>query len=219
MVEDEVAEIAHDLRSPLGAIALEATLLEERLEDTDITNRGRALCRIQRNVAFLDRLALDLLDVCAASRGELALARAPTELGALLDRVIHRVAESARERIFLDMTDPVIANVDGHRIERVVANLLDNAIKYTRVPAAIVVSLACDGPEARIAVSDSGPGIDATDLPHVFERYRRAESSRGTRGTGLGLYASKKIVEAHAGTLGVASVRGMGSRFFFSLPT
>lgn len=219
MVEDEVAEIAHDLRSPLGAIALEATLLDEQLDVGNIVDPGGAVTRIQRNVAFLDRLVLDLLDVCAAARGELILARAPTELCALLGRVISRVSGSARGRVFLDATDPVVANVDDHRIERVVSNLLDNAIKYTPEPGAIVVGLTCDGHEVRISVSDSGQGIDGVDVPHVFERYRRAGTARGTRGNGIGLYACKKIVEAHGGEIGVASIRGVGSRFFFSLPT
>jgi two-component system, OmpR family, phosphate regulon sensor histidine kinase PhoR len=218
LVEDDIAEIAHDLKSPLGAIALDATLLVERLLNAEKAAGLRSLTRIQQNVAFLDRLVLDLLDACTLVRSELQLERAPTEMSALLDHVIERVAGGARFRVFVDAPQRLVLNVDAHRIERVVANLLDNALKYAPVSTGIVLRLASTATSACVSVIDAGPGIGPDELPHVFDRYRRASTSVGRAGAGLGLYVSKKIVEAHGGIIDVQSVRGAGSRFFFELP-
>jgi signal transduction histidine kinase len=108
--------------------------------------------------------------------------------------------------------------LDELRIERVVANLLDNALKYTPVDAPISVSARREGDAATISVADSGPGLTAAEIANLFEPYRRGGAARGRSGTGLGLYVSKQIVEAHGGRIGVESVTGVGARFFFALP-
>jgi signal transduction histidine kinase len=218
LIEDDIAEIAHDLKSPLGAIALDATLLIERLMRSEQTAGLRSITRIQQNVEFLDRLVLDLLDACALGRGELRLQRAPTQMSDVLEQVVDRVAGAARFRVFLDAPDSLVLMLDQHRIERVIANLLDNALKYAPVSTGVVLKLSLDASAACVAVIDAGPGIAATDLPRIFERYQRASSSSGRAGSGLGLYVSKKIIEAHGGTIGVESVRGAGSRFWFRIP-
>ena len=218
LIEDDIAEIAHDLKSPLGAIALDATLLADRLVNAEKAAGLRSLARIQQNVAYLDRLVLDLLDACTLVRDELRLERAPTEMAALLDGVINRVAGGARFRVFVDAPQRLVLDIDEHRIERVIANLLDNALKYAPSATGIVVRLAYTTTTACVSVVDAGPGIGADELTHIFDRGQRASSSGGRAGSGLGLYVSKKIVEAHGGTIGVQSVRGAGSRFFFELP-
>jgi signal transduction histidine kinase len=218
LVEDDVAEIAHDLKSPLGAIALEATLLDDRIVHSDRINGLRSVMRIQQNVAFLDRLVQDLLDVCAMNNGNFKLRRAPVELRALVEQVVERCAGPARARVFIDAPQPVDLDVDELRIERVLGNLLDNAIKYAPQSTAIIVSVAVEDHRVCVSVIDAGPGIAAADLPFVFDRYRRAVGSQASAGCGLGLYVSKKIVEAHGGTIGVESAPAAGSRFHFELP-
>jgi signal transduction histidine kinase len=217
-IEHEIEEIAHDLKSPLGAIALEATLLDDRLVHADRVGGLRSVIRIQQNVAFLDRLVLDLLDVCAMTTGRFRLQRAETEMRTLLEQVIERASGLARHRIFLEAPERVLIDIDELRIERVVANLLDNAIKYSPEASGIVIRLAHDELRVGVSVIDMGPGIAPEELPHVFDRHRRADSSRGTCGSGLGLYVAKRIVDAHGGTISVASIRGAGARFFFTLP-
>ena len=108
--------------------------------------------------------------------------------------------------------------VDELRIERVIANLLDNALKYTPASASIVVRLSGDRETAHVSICDAGPGLSSAEIGFVFEPYRRALSSAGQSGSGLGLYVSKQIVEAHGGYIGVDSARGAGARFYILAP-
>lgn len=215
MLENEVAEIVHDLKNPLYAITLEAALLEDKLQRGDRATGLHSLRRIERNVAFLDRLVLDLLDVCALATGHFQLSREPTDLRALVAGVCHRVTG---ERVVLDASRPVRAMVDPLRVERVIANLIDNALKYTPASSGIVVRLTECSKRARVSVVDTGPGIAASELAYVFDRYRRAATSGRKSGYGLGLYVCKRIVEAHGGRICVESIQGVGSHFFFELP-
>ncbi len=217
--DDELAQIVHDLKNPLSSIALEAELLDTRIACCDGVDVTQAIGRIRRNVRFLDRLIGDLTDVCTLSSGQFVLRRAPCELCGLLAAVIDRVVPASdRGRVFLDARDATEVLVDELRIERVIANLLDNALKYTPSSGGIVVRLTRETNRAQISVCDAGPGLSPAEIDVVFEPYRRASSSIGRAGTGLGLYVSKQIVEAHGGQIGVESVRGVGARFFFALP-
>jgi len=215
LLEAEVAEIVHDLKNPLSAITLEAVLLEDKLARGDRTNGLNSIARINHNVAFLDRLVLDLLDVCSFATGHFQLYREPTDLRALLDAVCER---SGQGRVVLDSAHPVKLMIDPLRIERVVSNLVDNALKYTPGSSGIVVRLTGYGGGACVSVIDSGPGLAPSELACIFERYRRAGTAGARPGSGLGLYVCKRIVEAHGGQIGVESIVGAGSRFYFELP-
>jgi two-component system, OmpR family, sensor histidine kinase MtrB len=218
-IERDVAAIVHDLKSPLAAIALEAALLDEQIRDGYCFQGSRGLARIQLNVAFMDRLILDLLDLCSLADGTLPLVREPTDLRALLESVLDRAfAARVRHRVTLD-ADRVVASVDALRIERVIANLVDNALKYTPQSGSIAIRLERGRAAACISVIDAGPGIDPSELVRLFEKYMRGETARGRSGSGLGLYVSKRIVEAHGGRIGAETIRGTGSRFFFELPS
>ncbi len=215
----ELAQIIHDLKNPLASIALEVELITEQIAFSRAADHSRSLARISRNVIFLDRLINNLSDLCAVSHGRLALRRARCDLAKLLAAAIERVVPmSERHRVMLDIRVRVESTIDELRIERVVANLLDNAIKYTPRDAAIEVCLDSDGYNAQISVTDSGPGMSPAELAELFLPYRRGGSSRRSPGTGLGLYVSKQIVQAHRGSIGVDSARGRGSRFVFVLP-
>ena len=217
--EDELAQIVHDLKNPLSSISLEAELLDARIASSDHADFTQAITRIRRNVTFLDRLIYDLMDVCTMSAGQFSLRRTSCDLGSLVAVVIDRVVPtSERHRVILDARETVELFVDELRIERVVTNLLDNALRYTPSTGGIVVRLSKDLAGAQISICDAGPGLSPEEIAVVFEPYRRAASSLGRAGSGLGLYVSKQIVEAHGGRIGVESVRGMGARFFFALP-
>jgi two-component system, NtrC family, sensor histidine kinase KinB len=217
--EDEAAQLVHDLRAPLTTIMLDACILDRKLASSDASDSKRSVARILRNVEFLDRIVQDLLDSCAASSGHLELRRRPTELRALVERVIDRIVPThASGCVSLDAPVPITIAIDDLRIERVIANLVGNALKYAPPGSRIVVRLEAAARSARISVTDNGPGLAPADLAHVFDRYRRGSRTHGIGGWGLGLYASKAIVEAHGGTIDVESVPGEGSQFYFELP-
>ena len=216
---NELAQIVHDLKNPLSSIALETELLDARGVSCHGVDASQAMARIRRNVRFLDRLIYDLVDVCTLSDGRFALRRTRCDVAALLSIVIDRVVPAGdRHRVTLEAPIGIEAMLDELRIERVVANLLDNALKYTPNDAVIVVSARREGDGATISVADSGPGLTTAEIANLFEPYRRGGAARGRTGTGLGLYVSKQIVEAHGGRIGVESVTGVGARFFFALP-
>lgn len=214
----DVAQLAHDLRTSISEIELTSEQLRQSLPPRTPVEAQHALDRIEDNAAFLERMTYELLDLCAYADGTLELRPRPTELSALLHRVVARVVPSRdHERVYL-LAPHVKVTVDAVRIERVVANLLHNALKYTPEDASIIVALASHPHSVRITVTDGGPGMTPDDSAIVFERYQRAATSTGSDGAGLGLYISKKIVEAHGGTIGVTSTCGVGSQFFIELP-
>ena len=218
--EEDVAQIVHDLKNPLSTIALEACLLDDKLTRGTPQDMRGALARITHNVEFLDRMVHDLLDLCSLEAGRLELQRRPTELRALLEQIIDRVVPTRdRGRVFLHTEGPLTISIDELRIERVIANLLENALKYAPKTSGVVVRLAAVNDTARISVSDAGPGMTAAETGYVFDKFRRASTASGHEGSGLGLYVSKKLVEAHGGRIEVTSARGVGSQFSFELPT
>lgn len=217
--EDEVAQIVHDLKSPLATIQLETELIDARMGDLDNESLCRAVGRIMLNVGYLDRMIQDLLDACAIDAGAFAIHRAPTEMRTLIEQVLERVvATRDRDRVLFHASDRIVAAVDAPRIERVVGNLIQNALKYAPRSSAIVVRLDVSASAISVAVIDAGPGVPQEEREAIFEKYRRSGNAGGHEGSGLGLYVSKRIVEAHDGRIGVDSVRGVGSRFFFELP-
>jgi signal transduction histidine kinase len=149
------------------------------------------------------------------------MTREPTRIGALVRDTAYRTQAAFPDiRLELDMPDELpVLNVDSTRIAQVLDNLLSNAHKYA--PGAPVTIRAIRGTDhLRIEVEDAGPGIAVEHLPHLFQRfYRVPDSQRSVRGTGLGLYICRKIVEAHGGEIGVESKPGSGTRFSFTLPT
>ncbi len=216
---DEVAQLVHDLRDPLSTIALETYALDRKLAGGDHVEVRSTTARILHNVDFLVRIVQNLLDSCAIGAGHFEIHRRPTELRALLEQILDRVV-STRDlgRVTLDAPRPITLSIDDLAIERVVANLVGNALKYAPKHSRIVVQLAAGVLDARISVTDAGPGLTPSEREYVFDKYRRGASARGREGRGLGLYVSKVIVEAHGGRIGVDDVEGAGSRFFFELP-
>jgi signal transduction histidine kinase len=216
---DDIAQIVHDFKNPISAITLETCLLEVGIAAGYDGEVLASIGRIARNAEFLDRMVHDLLDVCALDSGALELRCVPTELRTLLEQTIARVVpQRDRARVFLDAPEPMTISLDDLRIERVVANLLGNALKYS--PASTGISIRLERPDPAwccVSISDAGPGMTPAEARCVFDKYRRgALATRDS--SGLGLYVSKQIVELHGGRIGVDSVRGCGSRFFFELP-
>ena len=220
-VEDEdVASLAHDLKNPLTFIMLEATQIEQRLALRITPAVQRGLERIHQNAAYIDRLISDMLDMASADAGRLELRLDRIDLSRLLrDAVGRAVPTQERHRVKLEIRDVLFVQGDEMRLERVVSNLVHNALKYAGEFGPVTVRLDARGAYACVSVIDAGPGLTAEESRVVFERYRRAKRSTGQQhGYGLGLYTSRRIIEAHKGRIGIASQPGRGSRFFFELP-
>ena len=216
--DEDVAALAHDLKNPLTIIMLEALQIEQRLGVRVSPAVLRGLERISQNASYVDRLVSDLLDMASADAGRLDLRWDRLDLSRLLrDAVGRAVATQDRERVRLEIRDVLFVNGDEIRIERVVTNLVHNALKYSAA-GPITVRLDARGAYACVSVIDSGPGLAADEARVIFDRYRRARGASGRQGYGLGLYTSRRIIEAHKGRIGIASQPGRGSRFFFELP-
>ncbi len=223
--EDLLAVVSHDLRSPLSSITLSATMLSSRASWS--AGDGGAGARrtaetILRSADQMGRLISNLLDAARIEAGGLSVAQVRNDAAALIGEAVEMIrplAESKRLRIEQRVArglPPILS--DRERIQQVLANLFDNAIKFTPEGGAITITANIEGEAVRFTVADTGPGIPSDALPHLFDRYWQA-SRTGRAGAGLGLYIAKGIVEAHGGRLRAESGPGRGSTFSFTLPT
>lgn len=216
---EDVAKIVHDFKGPLNTIALETSLFGERYACGDPVDVPHVVDKIARNVEFLDRLAQDLLDLCGLATGHFELRRETTDLRVLLETVIERVVSTReRDRVFLFAPATVTVDIDDLRIQRVVANLLYNALKYAPAGSGVIVRLDREPTLARISVSDAGHGLSDLAISRIFDKYRDGRPASLGEGTGLGLALSKQIIEAHGASIGVDRIRGEGTRFSLEFP-
>lgn len=219
-VEDEdVAALAHDLKNPLTIIMLEAMQIEQRLGTRVPPPVQRGLERITQNAAYIDRLVSDMLDMASADAGMLELRLERIDLTRLLREAVGRaVPTTERNRVRLEIRDVLFVEGDEMRIERVISNLVHNALKYGGDFGPVTVRLDARGAYACVSVIDTGPGLTPDEVRVVFERYQRAARTAAQQGYGLGLYTSRRIIEAHKGRIGHATQATRGSRFYFELP-
>jgi signal transduction histidine kinase len=211
--------VAHDLRNPLGTILMASDLLDGILAEDAPARRQVAMMR--RAGDRMNRLIQDLLDIKRIEGGRLAVELRPVPARALLTEAVEMLrplAASSAVALKLDAAEALPrVSADPHRIQQVLSNLIGNAIKFTPRGGSITVSGLRGARELRLAVSDTGPGIPAEQLPHIFGQFWQG-SRTDRRGIGLGLSIAKGIVEAHAGRIWVESTVGQGSSFFFTLP-
>jgi signal transduction histidine kinase len=161
----------------------------------------------------------DLLDRSRLEAGQEAMRQNSIDLVQLATRIIDQtIMPLDRKQIHLEGVAELPVVVDAAQIERVIINLLTNALKFSAPGSPVVVGLYRDGTHALVTITDQGGGIDPQDLPPVFEKHYRARTRGDIQGNGLGLYISRLIVEAHGGRLWAASQVGMGSCFTFTLP-
>ncbi|MFN3490655.1 MAG: ATP-binding protein [Anaerolineales bacterium] len=208
-----LADVSHELRTPLTVIKGNIDLMRRiKTTDDDILNG------MDDEVGRLTRLVGGLLMLAQAESGKLALSFAPVELDLLLTEVFTevRVLAGGKVKVHLNEIDEVIVRGDRDRLKQVLLNLIANAIQYTPAGGEVFLSLSKVANQSRLIVRDTGPGIPAEDLPHIFDRFYRAEKSR-TRskasGFGLGLSIAKWIIEQHGGQIKVESKEGEGTTF------
>jgi two-component system, OmpR family, sensor kinase len=215
-----MADVGHELRTPLTVIKGNVGLMR-RIGETD----EESLVGIENEVDRLTRLVGDLLLLAQAESGKLPLDRRLVELDTLLLDVLQQMKILAGERLKLKLgdIDQILVCGDKDRLKQVFVNLIGNAISYTPAGGEVVVGVSKAGDLARVTITDTGPGIAPEDLPHIFERFYRAEKSRtrsrdGSKGFGLGLSIAYWIVNNHGGKIDVNSTVGEGTTFCVWLP-
>ncbi len=220
--EEFVANVSHELRTPLSLIkGYVETLLDGARNNPEVAERF--LKTIERNANRLDLLIQDLLTISALESGRMRLELTRVNLPALVEKVfadLHSKADN-KDMTLMNELPALAANGDVNRLDQVLANLVDNAIKYGRASGCVTVGgKKLDDGKLEIFVRDDGPGIPPEALDRVFERFYRVDKarSRDQGGTGLGLSIVKHIVQAHGGEVRAESVLGQGATFYFTLP-
>lgn len=214
-----MADVSHELRTPLTVIKGNVGLLRMMKKPDE-----ESLSGIETEVDRLTRMVGDLLLLAQAEAGKLELNLQPVELDTLLIEVMQQAKILAGDRIALKLTeiDQIQVNGDRDRLKQVYINLLANAVKYTPAGGKVFVAIKKVGDQAQTVIEDTGPGIPANDLPHIFERFYRGDKAR-TRSAdgssfGLGLSIAFWIVKNHGGRIEVKSKEGQGTTFSVWLP-
>jgi len=220
MQDEFISTISHELRTPLGMIKGYVTTLMREDAHWDSETRLEFLEIVDEEADRLRELIDNLLDSSRLETGTLGMTLEPTKLSTLIrDSVSRTQAVYPEMEVEIEIGDDIpTLQADPTRIAQVMDNLLSNANKYAPGSQIAVASDRRDN-VVEIGVQDGGPGIPPKHVPHLFERfYRVPEQTSNVRGTGLGLYICRKIIEAHSGEIGVESQEGSGTRIFFTLP-
>ena len=221
---DMTADIAHELRTPLAVMRGNLEAMLDGVYALDVEHVQPVLNQVQ----LLTRLVDDLRTLALAEAGQLPLVKRPIDLAALLRNTLASFAAQAKQQqVILDAdlsSDLPAVNVDADRIQQTVGILIANALRYTPAGGSITLAAQADRARVTIEVADTGVGIAPEDLPHVFDRFYRADKSRSREsgGSGLGLAIARSIVEAHDGSIAAQSAAqsaaGQGARFVIELP-
>jgi signal transduction histidine kinase/CHASE3 domain sensor protein len=224
-LKDEFLSIAsHELRTPVTSIKGYTQLAKTLIREGDLTTSEEYLEIALDQIDRMSRLILELLDVSRIETGRLEIRRDAIDWPAFVRDVVHRHHTAVSDRRFhlnLPSKTQRVVTGDRDRLEQVLGNLLENAVKYSPDGSDITVNVDERGDHIVTAVCDRGIGIPADEIHQVFERFHRGRqvSSTNYGGLGLGLYITRQIVERHSGTIWVESKEGSGTTFYFSLPT
>jgi signal transduction histidine kinase len=214
-----LAVVSHDLRNPLNAIGMSTLLLLKRSLQNPLMRKQ--LETIQRAARQMQRLIGDLLDTSSIQAGRLGVRQAAHDGDSLVTEAIELNESIGAEKGVVIEGDYALEGLqlwcDRDRVLQVFANLLGNAVKFCQRGERVTVSARRERDQVHIEVSDTGPGMGEEELRHIFEPYWSGERHR-KKGTGLGLFITKGILEAHGGSISVQSTPGNGSTFHFTLP-
>ncbi|GAC1394771.1 MAG: hypothetical protein NVSMB38_29790 [Ktedonobacteraceae bacterium] len=227
-----LSSVSHDLKTPLTAIKGNAQMLQMRVKrmglssPEDIVRLQQGLETIETAVKKMKTMIDDLLDLAQLQAGQkLVFDSSEEDFVRLVQQVVQQqqAATTRHQLTFNTLVPELLVSIDAVRLERVVGNLLNNAIKYSPVGGEVTISLSQECMDtfswAVLVLKDQGIGIPASDLPHIFEPFHRADNSKGRiQGTGIGLTSAAQIIEQHAGTITVESEEGVGTTFTIRIP-
>lgn len=219
--ESFVANVSHELRGPLASISATLEAITDGVIPLD--ERPRYYRAILEEMARLRRLSFDVIDLTRLDSGVAQMKRQQVALNQLLESLVDRVSRRAAEaEVTLRVTcEPLVAAGDHDRVDQVITNLVDNAIRFTPPGGEISIEAALEGEMVRLTVRDTGIGIPQQHLPFIFERFYKVDAARTPRtggGTGLGLAIARQLVELMGGTMEASSVEGVGTMISFTLP-
>jgi signal transduction histidine kinase len=223
-LKDEfISNASHELRTPLSVIRENVSLIEDGLAGAINDKQKKLLGTARQNVDHITALLARILDVSLINERALEIKLETINLSELAKRAVtllQDLADNKRVSLELGVPEKVQVKADPEQILQVFINLIDNAIKYNREEGKVKVSIEPGESEVRVAVEDSGIGIDKKELPLLFERFIRLKNADdlGIKGSGLGLYICRGIIELHGGKIWVESEQGKGAKFIFSLP-
>lgn len=218
---DLVAEIVHEMRTPLASIVAYAELMQR--PDATVPQYHQFADVIMREAERLSGLADNFLELARLESGRAHLAQDPIDLNTVIRMAVNVLIPQADAKqigvsVDIPATLPSVVG-DAQRLHQVMLNLLSNAVKYCRPGDNVTVTAMAEGDCLTVSVADTGPGIPAEALPHIFDRFYRVSGTEGgTLGAGLGLTITRQIVEAHGGKITVSSKEGHGATFTFTLP-
>ncbi|MGZ3721494.1 MAG: sensor histidine kinase [Bdellovibrionales bacterium] len=221
--KETIEVVSHDLKNPLATIRMSTEMIMDRLErnEMDLLEFAQCLKMITRSTGSMESLIGNLLDHAKIEAGHLVIESVPCNVAGFIEDIVkrHDLLASGKgiHLSFIPPENSPLIRCDRARIEQVLFNLLGNAIKFTPKGGEVKVAMTLQGNDLRVGVHDSGPGIAADSIPHIFERYWQANESAKT-GTGLGLSIAKAIVGAHNGKIWVESEPQKGCSFYFTLP-
>ncbi|WP_113652917.1 ATP-binding protein [Pedobacter namyangjuensis] len=217
--DDFISIASHELKTPITSLKASLQLLERIKNSPSPTMFPRLIDQSLRSMDRITELIDDLLNVSQMGQGNINLRKTDFNVGQMILESIEHIKIAAEYKLVVEGDHSLILTADEHRISQVVSNFVNNAVKYAPDSKEINISFNKVDDDIRIAVKDSGNGILPEKIPHLFERYYRAdESNFQVSGLGLGLYISADIVKRHNGNIGVISEVGKGSEFWFTLP-
>lgn len=220
MRREMVGNISHEFRTPLAGIkAMVETLQDVAADDREVTRDF--LSRIEVEVDRMTQLVAELTELSRIETGKAELELEPVDINSLAEEaVVQLKTQAERRNLNIEMSLGSIRAVpaDKERLRQVMVNLIHNAIKFNRPGGSIKIRTESSEDSVFVEVSDTGTGIARGDLPHIFERFYKADKSRAGQGSGIGLAIAKHVVESHGGKITVQSEEGKGATFSFSLP-
>lgn len=215
------ADASHELRTPLAIMQSE---IDVAVRSPDTPAEAKVVLQSTREeVARMTRIVENLLALALSDEGRMQLDRSAVDVGALAKEIAHRFEHTAKmreSRVLIEVATDVVARADRHRLDQLLSNLVDNAIKHSPRDGTVRVVVEREDGSVRIDVADEGPGIPASDIERVFDRFYRVEQARARRdgGAGLGLAICRSIARAHGGEIGAANLNGAGCVFTVRLP-
>ena len=217
-----LSNLSHELRTPLTSILAYVETLEDGAID-DRENNRRFLGTIRRNAERMHELISDILELSSIESGNVSIEPKHVRLKNMVDEVFEDLSSKAAERdigLINDVSADSSAYADPMRLEQMLTNLIDNAIKFNRPAGTVTVGFQENGPVGSIAITDTGEGIMSSQIPRIFERFYRIDRGRTREigGTGLGLAIVKHLARLHGGRVTVSSVLGSGTTFTLELP-